>query len=145
MWFLLSFLFFFLMIRRPPRSTRTDTLFPYTTLFRSPSTGASSASAGYKFRPPPCHFQTFLGWGDAYCLWLVASRHTRPTPRSGISARATPRPLRPHRSAPRSAGSNGYTPASSRSRRGGGSEEHTSEVQSLLRIENAVVVLKKKK
>src|SRR3546814_15928609 len=36
---LLSFLcifFFFLMIRRPPRSTRTDTLFPYTTLFRSP-------------------------------------------------------------------------------------------------------------
>src|SRR3546814_17201006 len=30
--------FFFLMIRRPPRSTRTDTLFPYTTLFRSPAT-----------------------------------------------------------------------------------------------------------
>src|SRR3546814_14770568 len=30
-----SFYFFFLMIRRPPRSTRTDTLFPYTTLFRS--------------------------------------------------------------------------------------------------------------
>src|SRR3546814_10112450 len=29
------FIFFFLMIRRPPRSTRTDTLFPYTTLFRS--------------------------------------------------------------------------------------------------------------
>src|SRR3546814_16841747 len=32
----MSILFFFLMIRRPPRSTRTDTLFPYTTLFRSP-------------------------------------------------------------------------------------------------------------
>src|SRR3546814_16679146 len=32
-WF--ACLFFFLMIRRPPRSTRTDTLFPYTTLFRS--------------------------------------------------------------------------------------------------------------
>src|SRR3546814_13625686 len=31
--------FFFLMIRRPPRSTRTDTLFPYTTLFRSPPLG----------------------------------------------------------------------------------------------------------
>src|SRR3546814_1043664 len=30
-----TYLFFFLMIRRPPRSTRTDTLFPYTTLFRS--------------------------------------------------------------------------------------------------------------
>src|SRR3546814_20630694 len=33
--FLVFFCFFFLMIRRPPRSTRTDTLFPYTTLFRS--------------------------------------------------------------------------------------------------------------
>src|SRR3546814_16368758 len=32
---LFTYLFFFLMIRRPPRSTRTDTLFPYTTLFRS--------------------------------------------------------------------------------------------------------------
>src|SRR3546814_11980789 len=32
---LCSLIFFFLMIRRPPRSTRTDTLFPYTTLFRS--------------------------------------------------------------------------------------------------------------
>src|SRR3546814_20784176 len=34
------FLLFFLMIRRPPRSTRTDTLFPYTTLFRSCSNNA---------------------------------------------------------------------------------------------------------
>src|SRR3546814_18575015 len=34
--FLFMSLFFFLMIRLPPRSTRTDTLFPYTTLFRSP-------------------------------------------------------------------------------------------------------------
>src|SRR3546814_14325396 len=33
--FVIGFCFFFLMIRRPPRSTRTDTLFPYTTLFRS--------------------------------------------------------------------------------------------------------------
>src|SRR3546814_18353753 len=35
----LSYLFVFLMIRRPPRSTRTDTLFPYTTLFRSLEAG----------------------------------------------------------------------------------------------------------
>src|SRR3546814_15666384 len=35
--------FFFLMIRRPPRSTRTDTLFPYTTLFRSPPWNHRSA------------------------------------------------------------------------------------------------------
>src|SRR3546814_15086227 len=34
--------FFFLMIRRPPGSTRTDTLFPYTTLFRSQTTGLTS-------------------------------------------------------------------------------------------------------
>src|SRR3546814_18656213 len=34
---------FFLMIRRPPRSTRTDTLFPYTTLFRSPIWSGSTA------------------------------------------------------------------------------------------------------
>src|SRR3546814_20247352 len=40
------FYFFFLMIRRPPRSTRTDTLFPYTTLFRSP--GAHRCGAAHR-------------------------------------------------------------------------------------------------
>src|SRR3546814_5967408 len=35
MWLWYAYILFFLMIRRPPRSTRTDTLFPYTTLFRS--------------------------------------------------------------------------------------------------------------
>src|SRR3546814_20915995 len=39
---MVCFLVFFLMIRRPPRSTRTDTLFPYTTLFRS--SGLASAA-----------------------------------------------------------------------------------------------------
>src|SRR3546814_15944531 len=39
--------FFFLMIRRPPRSTRTDTLFPYTTLFRSAYEGSSLNLAGW--------------------------------------------------------------------------------------------------
>src|SRR3546814_3060122 len=43
-----QFVFFFLMIRRPPRSTRTDTLFPYTTLFRS---GRQSQSRGIDFAP----------------------------------------------------------------------------------------------
>src|SRR3546814_18272367 len=37
--------FFFLMIRRPPRSTRTDTLFPYTTLFRSEERGDAGGAA----------------------------------------------------------------------------------------------------
>src|SRR3546814_12628149 len=55
--------FFFLMIRRPPRSTRTDTLFPYTTLFRSPmvaanilcrgQSGGSCASSILQCRWPP--------------------------------------------------------------------------------------------
>src|SRR3546814_13644579 len=40
---------FFLMIRRPPRSTRTDTLFPYTTLFRSPGRGRQA----HRQRPVP--------------------------------------------------------------------------------------------
>src|SRR3546814_18748214 len=39
--------FFFLMIRRPPRSTRTDTLFPYTTLFRSLRRRQASANDGW--------------------------------------------------------------------------------------------------
>src|SRR3546814_16969297 len=38
--------FFFLMLRRPPRSTRTDTLFPYTTLFRSPRGRAAADAVG---------------------------------------------------------------------------------------------------
>src|SRR3546814_4897578 len=74
---------FFLMIRRPPRSTRTDTLFPYTTLFRSP--GHIVSAPAY----PVC----------AHC-------------------NASHRRLR--------------------------SEEHTSELQSLMRISYAVFCLKKK-
>src|SRR3546814_17025771 len=41
--YILDVFFFFLMIRRPPRSTRTDTLFPYTTLFRSTNTPVEKA------------------------------------------------------------------------------------------------------
>src|SRR3546814_16910603 len=48
----LSF-FFFLMIRRPPRSTRTDTLFPYTTLFRSDHVGGGEAVGGELLRIDP--------------------------------------------------------------------------------------------
>src|SRR3546814_9170645 len=86
---------FFLMIRRPPRSTRTDTLFPYTTLFRARLPGA----------------------------WPGQSWHWR----------------RPWRPGPldRSAGT-----SSAQTHR---SEEHTSELQSLMRISYAVFCLKKKK
>src|SRR3546814_11721459 len=90
-------LFFFVMIRRPPRSTRTDTLFPYTTLFRSP----------YKIR------------------------HIR-------AADSLYRP--PHRQMGRMR-SGGHRPAARRAR----SEEHTSELKSLMRTSYAVFCLKKKK
>src|SRR3546814_17133848 len=50
--------FFFLMIRRPPRSTRTDTLFPYTTLFRS----LDGVAGG---RPTRCVGHGVLETGDA--------------------------------------------------------------------------------
>src|SRR3546814_9132063 len=91
---------FFLMIRRPPRSTRTDTLFPYTTLFRSP-VGASA-------RPLP-------------------PARRRPRTRRSVSPWLASR-----------------APAS-HPRGGRRSEEHTSELQSLMRISYAVFCLKKKK
>src|SRR3546814_10157557 len=51
MFLVISLWFFFLMIRRPPRSTRTDTLFPYTTLFRSAAlardTGATVVASAH--------------------------------------------------------------------------------------------------
>src|SRR3546814_2335125 len=49
------FYFFFLMIRRPPKSTRTYTLFPYTTLFRSALSCAASRSAMKTGATPPTH------------------------------------------------------------------------------------------
>src|SRR3546814_9976798 len=99
MWFsdgsVADFVFiFFLMMRRPPRSTRTDTLFPYTTLFRS----------------------------------LQVRRHLRGR---GLADRDDQR-----------------TPGALQERQGGAerprSEEHTSELQSLMRISYAVFCLKKK-
>src|SRR3546814_2620587 len=93
------------MIRRPPRSTRTDTLFPYTTLFRSgDGGGAPGLPAGI---PQP------------------AGRHPAVPP-------AEPRPDDRHRRHP------ARTAAEARS------EEHTSELQSLMRISYAVFCLKKK-
>src|SRR3546814_10294198 len=97
-------MFFSLMIRRPPRSTRTDTLFPYTTLFRSRRPRSS----------PP-----------AMPLGLRACPLSPPPPRQP--------PLRPAPPAP--------SPRPSLLR----SEEHTSELQSLMRISYDVFCLKKKK
>src|SRR3546814_6320385 len=98
------------MIRLPPRSTRTDTLFPYTTLFRSANvTAGASTDADAPERDG--------GEGDASLL----EEHAAATP--VISAPA---------------------PATSTLRRLR-SEEHTSELQSLMRISYAVFCLKKKK
>src|SRR3546814_5446089 len=99
---------FFVRIRRPPRSTRTDTLFPYTTLFRSVVAGSK--------RP----------WGDRYPAPSSADRAGRP----GRTRHREPDPRASRKPVP-----NGH-----RAR----SEEHTSELQSLMRISYAVFCLKKK-
>src|SRR3546814_3702158 len=109
------------MIRRPPSSTRTDTLFPYTTLFRSVRR-AIRAVAG-------------LEAGDAAVPRLARA------PRQAVACApwrrpggAAPRPLRTRAEAARTG----------RGRRRIRSEEHTSELQSLMRISYAVFCLKKK-
>src|SRR3546814_9245566 len=110
------------MLRRPPRSTRTDTLFPYTTLFRSPCRSAIAAKyseADYRVLPP-----RRLG------------RRLGPT-----SFRRRPKCRRLHHSPERRSGSAARKPH----RPGARSEEHTSELQSLMRNSYAVFCLKKKK
>src|SRR3546814_6793657 len=99
------------MIRRPPRSTRTDTLFPYTTLFRSPVPNTSSCVP--KATSDTC---------DAPYL-----RYSAPS--------ANPIGVSPARKLPSSPERLPLTR----------SEEHTSELQSLMRISYAVFCLKKKK
>src|SRR3546814_1643220 len=90
------------MIRRPPRSTRTDTLFPYTTLFRSPARRwPAMGTAQYQPRHPRGRFPQHHG----------AFGIGQDQPAVGA----------------------------------GRSEEHTSELQSLMRISYAVFCLKKKK
>src|SRR3546814_8013322 len=91
------------MIRRPPRSTRTDTLFPYTTLFRSVRVRERVVDRSHE----------------------LDQRDTRAADLPLGEPGAT-QPGRPHR------------------RRVPRSEEHTSELQSLMRISYAVFCLKKK-
>src|SRR3546814_1891515 len=120
-----------LMIRRPPRSTRTDTLFPYTTLFRS-QTGRSKF-VQYALRA--CD-----GW-------------TRPAPGATLPASASRGGFKGAAGGGTDRqGSAGGRRRHGRAGAGGGpgeggarSEEHTSELQSLMRISYAVFCLKKKK
>src|SRR3546814_4394245 len=106
------------MIRRPPRSTRTDTLFPYTTLFRSP-TSHMPAPTGQLISAPHCER-----------LPSAPARH-----KGKESHNAASHLLSFY--APRWSKLDG---ADQRLR----SEEHTSELQSLMRISYAVFCLKKK-
>src|SRR3546814_8785046 len=131
--------FFFLMIRRPPRSTRTDTLFPYTTLFRSrPVVRGSPESTtfdrarpvpGVRFRrtAAPVYNAAVTPPGETHACRLDA-----PAPRLSrrIHRAVLRRSLR--RAARRRAGRRHQCrrdPAG-----GARSEEHTSELQSLMRI-----------
>src|SRR3546814_2398827 len=94
------------MLRRPPRSTRTDTLFPYTTLFRSLGLMLTRVDRPYLDREA-----TVIG----------VDHNWRPTERWNIRTRVLGSQVRQPRS-----------------------EEHTSELQSLMRISYAVFCLKKK-
>src|SRR3546814_20877321 len=108
---MLEIIFFFLMIRRPPRSTRTDTLFPYTTLFRS---------LPLEFRQMAEKLQAAAR--EAALTGLKAWVYD-------AEAGAISRDFK----------FKDFSEAFARS------EEHTSELQSLMRISYAVFCLKKKK
>src|SRR3546814_9263020 len=111
---MISCSFFFLMIRRPPISTRTDTLVPYTTLFRS---------AAHIRRMQ----QRAADHGGDVGSFVRISRHDG-SREAGVRL-----------SFVRLARDDDHLGESQRS------EEHTSELQSLMRISYAVFCLKKKK
>src|SRR3546814_7565977 len=118
------------MIRRPPRSTRTDTLFPYTTLFRSTADG-KRVIADRKYEYDADHLRSML-----------RDRGTIPIIRSGAIPSAQPN--RANAAIVTTAAQShpcrlkDFRRVGTRYR----SEEHTSELQSLMRISYAVFCLK---
>src|SRR3546814_4625993 len=110
------------MIRRPPRSTRTDTLFPYTTLFRSSRAKQRRGRAPIDERGAPQIRRNSVNW-NASRPYPAGSR------REWSFASARKGVVR------------GFDGAGRITR----SEEHTSELQSLMRISYAVFCLKKNK
>src|SRR3546814_10212124 len=111
------------MIRRPPRSTRTDTLFPYTTLFRSPACpiGKNMPSVSSSHRS-----------GRSFLDLSVTAERTNGSATSDLGH------VRSHDVWEEGDGFTMYKIKRFRS------EEHTSELQSLMRIAYAVFCLKKK-
>src|SRR3546814_10448360 len=135
------------MIRRPPRSTRTDTLFPYTTLFRSPGTGLVRVRSPLLTEsrlmsfPPGTEMFQFSGFAS---------------PKPILFSLVIPSPFNsdPDRSGAKLNGEGGLSHSeivgsklahSSPTLIAARSEEHTSELQSQIRISYAVFCLKKKK
>src|SRR3546814_3554536 len=108
------------MIRRPPRSTRTDTLFPYTTLFRSAGAGFPMLATSAMLKRRQVWEQSRC-WKDGCAVERRTARECSP-PNGNISLGIEQEQEWPSRS-----------------------EEHTSELQSLMRISYAVFCLKKKK
>src|SRR3546814_8233021 len=144
------------MIRRPPRSTRTDTLFPYTTLFRSDRGRGSRLSAGGVPAAPFLHPRSCLPASFLASPFLPCRDATHPEPiddprhrlhehrhhvaRVDRRAHVAVEADRADRRADvrRPLGGAVFRLAQARS------EEHTSELQSLMRISYAVFCLKKK-
>src|SRR3546814_7635263 len=110
------------MIRRPPRSTRTDTLFPYTTLFRS---GHHSCDPREESR----------------IRYPYRRRGIRPERRHKVRSRKRVSHLAPLLVQTQPSAGTKQSPQRTGTSR---SEEHTSELQSLMRISYAVFCLKKK-
>src|SRR3546814_14197802 len=115
--------FFFLMIRRPPRSTRTDTLFPYTTLFRSEFSARKSHAGEPPIESPGASEKGPSGGTGAAHSGVRRLNGPGSMDRRGDADLAVADEL----------------PGQVRS------EEPTSELQSLMRISYAVFCLKKKK
>src|SRR3546814_6049382 len=125
--------FFFLMIRRPPRSTRTDTLFPYTTLFRSRIHGGTG------------HRRRGCDWSGHADITRLCGGSRHKSDRNSCRNKQRFLEILEHVSTISLVFSGGIKcRAHSLIFSGGRSEEHTSELQSLMRISYAVFCLKKK-
>src|SRR3546814_8758656 len=125
------------MIRRPPRSTRTDTLFPYTTLFRSHEHDQHEQK---EHRSTPHAAEEDRGKGADHADGQAAD--------DDAPEAAEPAERHGHEGHQREVVSDVGRRASERQKQEAGqrrSEEHTSELQSLMRLSYAVFCLKKKK
>src|SRR3546814_6017429 len=133
-----DFSFFFLMIRRPPRSTRTDTLFPYTTLFRSIGLELRNRTNDPMWLKPMLDFVDQDN-GPFSNRGLLDRQGSESSGAKAGQPKRYPTVMKSDRTR--------RQPGSSKLQAGficARSEEHTSELQSLMRISYAVFCLNKK-